>query len=155
MPETFVRVMKTQSMTKQELTRSDNRKMVAIVMAKDAMQIFRQSSPRMISSISHMEYILMIYVMYLPQKQIMPETFVRVMKTQSMTKQELTRSDNRKMVAIVMAKDAMQIFRQSSPRMISSISHMEYIGENGKDLPWNPDDLIKCLTVFMASMPQV
>ena len=85
----------------------------------------------------------------------MPDEFVRVMKTQSMTKQELTRSDNRKMVAIVMAKDAMQIFRQSSPRMISSISHMEYIGENGKDLPWNPDDLIKCLTVFMASMPQV
>ena len=36
---------------------------------------------------------------------------MRVMNTHSMTKQELTRSDKRKMVAIVIAKDAMQTFR--------------------------------------------
>ena len=42
---------------------------------------------------------------------MIPDTFARVMKTHSMTKQALTRSDKRKMVAIVMAKEAKQIFR--------------------------------------------
>ena len=66
---------------------------------------------------------------------MIPETFVRVRKTQNMTKHDPIKSDNRKMVAIVMAKDAKHTFRYSSPRMISSISHTEYIGEKGKRRP--------------------
>lgn len=54
----------------------------------------------------------------LPQKYIMPDTFVKVINTQSMTNNDPIRSERRQKVAMLMARVAKLTFRYNSPRMI-------------------------------------
>ena len=54
----------------------------------------------------------------LPQKYIMPDTFVKVINTQSMTNSDPIRSERRQKVAMLMARVAKLTFRYNSPRMI-------------------------------------
>ena len=61
---------------------------------------------------------LLQFINYLPQKYIIPDTFVKVINTHNITNNEPTKSEIRQIVATAIAKVANPTFRYSSPRII-------------------------------------